>query len=1087
MNYFSLFILVMMLGCLHPLNAQKTYKQLMQDYQVNFYDACKSAEKYFESRDKGKGSGWKGYQRWRAWNESCFYPSGDRSNSDPRFAQRAFERFVKNNPLTSSFSNGWNDLGPYDANLITAHYSPGIGRVEAFFINPSNTQQLYLGSRSGGFWRSFDQGNSWQNTTDFLIASGVNTIACPSNHPDTILINVRNASNGTTQGIYQSFDAGNNWTLSNFNANSLGWGGLGDNSKIHKIAYHPSIHNLVFVATSNGLYRSTDGLQSWTALLSGADIVDIAFHPTDPSVVYLYDTYYWGTNQSVVLRSNDGGFNFSSSSILAGNNDANGILSTTPSCPNCVYFASTNGIWRSDDAAVSFSFLSNPNESCDGFAVSDIDSLHLIYGYLDTHASEDGGYTFNQVTDWANSTPDSSYIHADLRTAQCINGVFYVGTDGYLAKSIDNGISWERLNDGTGIREFYAVGLSQSNYKVQMAGSQDNGTSILADTGWIEWNGGDGMESVVQPLNDQWMIGSWQYGTRNRTQDGGLSRQGIGSPNGGNGDWIAPLYLDPNDQMKVLHFSDKLYSSDEFGDNWDTLGGAGLGGNIKIAAVAENNSNCIIIARNANIKLSEDGGLTFNSIAAGLPGYSITDVAFDPNQDSTIVVTYNRYQNDNQKVYLSHDLGQSWTNISYNLTDMPVRTVVIDHTADATLYLGAEIGVFCKPMNGTTWTLYNPGLPNVTVRDLDIQYGTNTLRAATWGRGLWEYSLVGRNNFPSILRTQITDTPTRDEPKYGNPQELTALISYANNLSSVYLKWSINTPSLDSTIYLSNQIDSTWTSDQALPIYPVGTKMFFKVFAVGSNNDTTETYRFMYTVRVKEYCASSGNMNYTTAVTEVDLEDINRQSGKTQVYQDYTTTDSTYLTISNSYNASVRLDTDGAYTIYSKIWIDWNQDFDFDDLDESYDLGSANNATNGLTTLSPLNFTVPSHAVPGKTRMRVSCQYQQSPTACMNNADGEVEDYSLIVLANGLSTIKMEGLAPITVYPNPSKGTFQLDMGIAYDAFGLEITDASGKKVKQYNIVQQQYATIDIDGSSGVYFVRITVNDWSKTIKLIKD
>ncbi len=1087
MNYKKFVLLALVLSCFDSLNAQKTYKHLMQDYQVNFYDACKSAEKYFESRDKGKGSGWKGYQRWKAWNESCYYPSGDRSNSDPRFAQKAFDDFIKNNTLKSSFPNGWNDLGPYDANFITSHYSPGIGRVEAFYVNPNNPQQLYLGSRSGGFWRSFDEGNSWQNTTDFLIASGVNTIATPPNHPDTVLINVRNASNGTTHGIYQSFDAGSSWALSNFNPTTLGWGGLGDNSKIYTIAYHPSIHNLVFVGTSRGLFRSVDGLQSWTQLLSNAEIVDIAFHPTDPSIVYLYDTYYWGNNQSAVLRSTDIGLSFSSSANLAGNNDANGIISTTAACPNCVYFASNNGVWRSDDAALSFSFLSNPNESCDGFAVSDIDSLHLIYGYLDSHASSDGGYSFNQVTDWANGNPDSSYIHADLRVAQCINGVFYVGTDGYLAKSIDNGISWERLNDGTGIREFYAVGLSQSNYKVQMAGSQDNGTSILADTGWIEWNGGDGMEAVVQPLNDQWMIGSWQYGTRNRTQDGGFSRQGIGSPNGGNGDWIAPLYLDPNEQMKVLHFSDRLYSSDEFGDGWDSLGVGGIGGNIKIAAVAENNSNRIIIARYSNIELSEDGGLTFSSIASGLPGYSITDIAFAPNSDSTIIVTYNRHQNDNQKVYLSHDLGQSWTNISYNLNDMPIRTVVIDHTDDANIYLGAEIGVFYKPMNGTNWMLYNPGLPNVTVRDLEIQYGTNTLRAATWGRGLWEYSLVGRNDFPSILRTQITDAPTLDEPKFGNPQEVTALISYANNLNSVYLKWSVNTPTFDSTIFLTNTIDSSWKSNQALPIYPAGTKMYFKVFAVGSNNDTTETYKFMYTVRAKEYCVSTGNMSYATAITAVNLEGINKLSGKTQVYNDYTASDSTYLTVSNNYNVSVQLNTDGAFTIYSKIWIDWNQDYDFDDLDESYDLGTANNTTSGLTSLSPLTFSVPNHAASGKTRMRVSCQYQQSPTACMTNADGEVEDYSIIVIPNGLNAFVLKGLPPIRVYPNPSKGEFQLDLGKVYEALTLDITNAAGKKIKQYQLTKRQYATIDIEAASGIYFVKISADNWTNTIKLIKD
>ena len=130
----------------------------------------------------------------------------------------------------------------------------------------------------------------------------------------------------------------------------------------------------------------------------------------------------------------------------------------------------------------------------------------MVYGYVDLHNSTNNGGAFTKRTEWSNQ--NEAYIHADLRIAACVNGTFYVGTDGYLAKSSDNGVTWTRLNDGTAIREFYAVGTSQGNYDVHMAGSQDNGTSILAPDGWIEWNGGDGMEALVHALNPKWMIGS---------------------------------------------------------------------------------------------------------------------------------------------------------------------------------------------------------------------------------------------------------------------------------------------------------------------------------------------------------------------------------------------------------------------------------------------------------------------------------------------------------------------------------------------------------------------------------------------------
>ena len=78
-------------------------------------------------------------------------------------------------------------------------------------------------------------------------------------------------------------------------------------------------------------------------------------------------------------------------------------------------------------------------------------------------------------------------------------------------------------------------------------------------------------------------------------------------------------------------------------------------------------------------------------------------------------------------------------------------------TENSTLYLGAEIGVYKKAMTATSWELFSDDLPNTTAMELEVIYGSNTLRAATWGRGLWESTLSGRENYPSILTTEITN------------------------------------------------------------------------------------------------------------------------------------------------------------------------------------------------------------------------------------------------------------------------------------------------------------------------------------------
>ena len=143
---------------------------------------------------------------------------------------------------------------------------------------------------------------------------------------------------------------------------------------------------------------------------------------------------------------------------------------------------------------------------------------------LTLEASTDGGQSFNQVTYWSLGNTNGSgsghqtsfntstdYVHADMRNAKCVNGVFYVATDGFLSKSSDAGATWQILSTEVGIRENYSLGLSQSNHYRTICGSQDNGTSIKMQDGWVEFYGADGMEGIIHPLNDDWMLGSIQY------------------------------------------------------------------------------------------------------------------------------------------------------------------------------------------------------------------------------------------------------------------------------------------------------------------------------------------------------------------------------------------------------------------------------------------------------------------------------------------------------------------------------------------------------------------------------------------------
>ncbi len=182
----------------------------------------------------------------------------------------------------------------------------------------------------------------------------------------------------------------------------------------------------------------------------------------------------------------------------------------------------------------------------------------------------------------------------------------------------------------------------------------------------------------------------------------------------------------------------------------------------------------------------------------------------------------------------------------------------------------------------------------------------------------------------------------------------------------------------------------------------------FKFEAVTGNEDRSDIALDNFVVKdytpPTDYCQSEGNKDYDDAITNVTFNQINNSTGKTHAYEDYTDI-STVVQRGQSYDLSINLNTIGNYTYYSKVWIDWNQDGDFDDAGEEYDLGSTTNNSNGPTSNSPLSVTIPANAVTGKTRMRVSDKYDAYATACETGFYGEVEDYTVIVSSPNCSDV----------------------------------------------------------------------------------
>jgi hypothetical protein len=207
--------------------------------------------------------------------------------------------------------------------------------------------------------------------------------------------------------------------------------------------------------------------------------------------------------------------------------------------------------------------------------------------------------------------------------------------------------------------------------------------------------------------------------------------------------------------------------------------------------------------------------------------------------------------------------------------------------------------------------------------------------------------------------------------------------------------------SLDNSTYSSSPLTLSQSGGVVnyVPVYmrlkaglPVGSYSN-EIIAFSSPNASTVNLTVSGTVTPAGYCSAAGD-NSAYSITQVNFNTINNSSAKPAPYSDYTS-QSTNVLVGSTYPLTVNVNTNGNNQVFAKAWIDWNNDGDFVDAGESFDLGSVTNVANGKTSLCPLNITVPAGAVVGATRMRVACNYWQAVFGPCSGETGEVEDYTI--------------------------------------------------------------------------------------------
>ncbi len=740
----------------------------------NFYEIKNAFSKEFEGKDLSNIKGWKPYKRWEYYNESRSYPSGDLKSYNQSILDYRSNQSSKIQNQRTAISN-WQMVGP-----SSVPSSGGAGRINNVRLIPGTTNQFVVATPGGGAWK-YD-GTAWSTSTDFLTRIGFADVAIhPTNSSIMYAASGDNdAGDAPAIGIFKSTNGGTSWTLS----------GLTSVSRFYRLIINPDNPNILIVSSTSGIYRSIDAGANWTLVSSESNIRDLEFMPGNTSIVYASKM----SSNVIFFKSTDGGASFSNSGVGTGlptSSNGRAMIAVTANDPNYLYMVIGNpsnngfkGVYRSTDNGVSFTTQSttpnllgwsNTGGDTGGqqwydlsIAVSPTNKDLVIVGGVNVWRSTDGGSNWQIAGHWTGS--GAPYIHADIHDLNFdSNGLtVYAGCDGGIFKKDDitNSNSWIDLSNGMAIAQMYKMGQSTQSQNKVLTGWQDNGTNLwIGPNNWTRPIGGDGMESIIDYSSDTYQYGELYYGAIRKSTNGGASFSTIVNSGGTagtvneDGDWVTPYILNPKNPMSLYVGKTRIYKSTDRGASWTAhslIGSASS--NIDAIAVAPSDTNVIYTSKSGQIWRSGDNGSNYNEITAGLPGLFITYIAVDESNANKIFVTLSGSSNGN-KVFQSLTGGGNWTNISTGLPNLSANCIVLDTTSSANaMYVGMDAGVYFKDDNSTSWTAFNNNLPNVEIAELEIQYAAQKIRAATYGRGLWEGNLESGST--SFLNAAFTSNNT---------------------------------------------------------------------------------------------------------------------------------------------------------------------------------------------------------------------------------------------------------------------------------------------------------------------------------------
>jgi photosystem II stability/assembly factor-like uncharacterized protein len=619
------------------------------------------------------------------------------------------------------------------------------GRVADFAVDEADPSTFYVGTATGGLWKTTNHGASFEPLFDDQPTGSIGDVTLAPSNPEIVWVGTGEPQNRQSSpwglGVFKSVDGGKKWAYI----------GLEATRHISRIRIHPTNPEIVYVAAvghlwgpnpERGVYRTTDGGATWEKVLyvdehTGA--IDLAMDPQDPRILYaaMYQRrrtnfgFNGGGPGSGIYRTRDGGATWQELTEGLPEGDMGRIgLDIYRGDPRIVYaiveaMGDAEGIYRSADRGATWEQVSETNPRPMYYSqirIDPTDPQRIYLGGTSFYISSDGGKTFEDYR-----FPGVHVDHHAIWIDPGDSDHLLLGNDGGVYVSFDRGASW-RMYDNMALGQYYEIGVDMSEPYNVCGGLQDNGTwcgpnetyttNGILNGRWGEVNGGDGFYARIDPTDPSILFAESQNGNLSRIDLAGHEDQSIRPQPKPEYEaqfeseeeaelrfnWNSPLLLSHHDPSVVYYGSNLLFRSPDRGHSWVQV-------SPDLTRRIDRDSLTIM-----GVKLASDSILSRND---GISSFgNATTIAESPLDPAVLYVG-----TDDGNLQVTQDGGATWTNVVERVPELPrgtyVSRVVASHHAAGRVYASFDghynddyaAYVYVSEDTGRRWRRITEGLP----------------------------------------------------------------------------------------------------------------------------------------------------------------------------------------------------------------------------------------------------------------------------------------------------------------------------------------------------------------------------------------